>query len=417
MKKPALILIILGLILAIRLFTVLYGLHPYHSGQEIAVLTTLNSEPKLAPGGQKATVIMPNYQRLSVTFAKNPVLSYGDQVAFQGNVKYFVPENGKAVAYMTKPEFKIVKKVEVSPFSALRVKLIDFFNSTLKPTQASLVLGIVFGIKGDMPQYFYDNLRKTGLLHVIAASGMNITMAAGFFMVIFSLFLKRQNALFLSIFGIFLYTMLAGFQPSIVRAAIMGILVFTSQIMGRQSNAGWGVVLAGFIMLFINPALLFDVGFQLSFLATIGLIYISPLFYQSRPLRGILDRSLIGGDAVTTICAQIITLPILVITFGTYSPVSILVNALTLWTVPIIMVLGGISALLGIVFEPLGRIMTYSMIPFLAYFEASVNWFGTRIPQYSVGNVPFAIVGGYYLCLSAVVYYMRNRNKFHQNQP
>jgi competence protein ComEC len=209
--------------------------------------------------------------------------------------------------------------------------------------------------------------------------------------------------------------MLAGFQPSIVRAAIMGILVFTSQILGRQSNAGWGVVVAGFVMLFINPALILDVGFQLSFMATLGLIYISPLFYRSQRLNKFLDRSLVGGDGVTTISAQIVTLPILVTAFGTYSPVSILVNMLTLWTVPIITLLGGISAMLGMIFEPLGHILRYLMIPFLAYFEATVNFFGQRIPQYSINSLPAALIAGYYVCLLAIVFYVRKRDRFHQN--
>jgi competence protein ComEC len=410
MIKPALILLILGVILVIRIFSTLYGVHPYRPGQLVSVITTIQNQPQLTQSGQKVSLIMPNYQHLSVTFAKKPTLSYGDRVAFQGEVKYFTTENGKDVAYMTHPQFRTVSKARLSPISSLRNRLVGFFNKTLKPADSSLVLGIVFGVRGNMPEHFYENLRKTGLLHVIAASGMNITMAAGFFMILFGQFLKRQNALFLSIFGIFLYTMLAGFQPSIVRAAIMGILVFTSQILGRQNSAGWGVILAGFVMLFINPALILDVGFQLSFMATIGLIYINPLFYRSKKIERVLEKSIVGGDGVTTISAQIITLPILVTTFGTYSPISILVNVLTLWTIPVLMLLGAGSAFLGLVFEPLGAIMTYLMVPILAYFETVVNFFGNRIQPYSLENIPISLVAGYYLSLLAILVYFRRRD-------
>lgn len=194
----------------------------------------------------------------------------------------------------------------------------------------------------------------------------------------------------------------------------MGIMVFASQILGRQSNAGFGLAAAALIMLFINPSLLGEVGFQLSFLATLGLVYLSPIFYTGKKLAQLIDRSFIGGDLVTTITAQIITLPILVINFGSYSPVSILVNGLVLWTVPILMFFGGIGAILGMLFASLGHIMTYLAAPLLAYFEAVVNAFGSRITPFSLTQVPIGLVAGYYLCLISFILWAKKRAKFHQ---
>ena len=122
-------------------------------------------------------------------------------------------------------------------------------------------------------------------------------------------------------------------------------------------------------MLFISPNLISDIGFQLSFTATLGLILIPKI-------RAIGKIWVIGNDINTTIAAQIATLPILLINFGTYSIYSVLVNGLVLWTVPILMAIGWIGALVGLIFIPLGQLIIYLCYPLLIYFEKIVDFFG-----------------------------------------
>jgi len=172
----------------------------------------------------------------------------------------------------------------------IRQSVADLLNKILPPDLSSLLLGIVFGIKGPMSKEFINNLRLAGVMHVIAASGMNITMIAGFLSAIFMLFLKRQVALIASILGFIFYAFLAGMQSSIIRAAIMGILVFSSQVLGRQNLAAYGLFLAGFIILMISPLLISDVGFQLSFTATLGLLHIGPLFKRVEKINGLVIK-------------------------------------------------------------------------------------------------------------------------------
>src|SRR6266852_3979746 len=100
-------------------------------------------------------------------------------------------------------------------------------------------------------------LRTSGVFHVIAASGMNVTLVGGFLTSLFTLFLRRQIALLLSILGILFYALLAGFEPSIIRASIMGILVLSSQIFGRQAWPTYALLLTGYIMLLFDPSLIF----------------------------------------------------------------------------------------------------------------------------------------------------------------
>lgn len=353
----------------------------------------------------------PNAQRVTVLFPLFPTLSYGDSLKVEGEVKYFKSENGTDIAYMDYPRFEVIALGKGNLFNSLRGRLIHFFQTSMGQTESALMLGIVFGIKEEMPKDFYENLQATGLMHVIAASGMNITLLAGFLVGFFSLFLKRQHALIVSIFGILFYALLSGFSPSIVRAAIMGVLVFSAQIAGRQNSAFLGLFMAGFIMLFKSPALIFDIGFQLSFMATFGLIYLRPVFVRSPRIKKIIEKSLIGEDLLTTISAQISTLPILLVNFGTYGLASIIVNALVLWTVPVLMIIGGISAIIGLIFAPIGQLVGYISLPLLFYFEWIVEAFGNFGAVLKINSLPISVTVGYYLLILSLILLGRRHDK------
>lgn len=410
--SPKLILSILGLlsiILILRLFFHISNIKEYMSEDVITFETRVLNQPHISGRGQKVSLNLPNSQRVSVIFELDPLLSYGDKVKVEGVISYFEASNGDQVAFMRYPQFKLIEKSEGFLIYKVRDNIISFFDSTLGPVHSSLILGIVFGIKQEMDEDFDSNLQNAGLTHVIAASGMNITMVGGFLLGIFSVFFRRKLALIVTIFGILIYALLAGLEPSIVRAAIMGILVFSAQFMGRQSTAFLSLFMAGFVMLFLNPALLFDIGFQLSFLATLGLIYLRPIFFLNPKLKKLIKKSLVGEDVATTITAQIMTMPIIIVNFGAYALISVIANALVLWTVPIIMVFGGIAALASFVFEPVARLVAYLSLPFLLYFEKVVNVFGEQGGQIEVKTLPFIFICGYYLILLSIILLIRRR--------
>jgi len=403
-KITALILLALSFVLILRLAIHFQNIQMIPHGSEVVFEGKILNQPKVSIRGQQASLTLPNSQRITVRFLLDPILRYGDRVKISGKVEYFEAENGNLVAFMNYPQFGLVEKgTDANLILNVRESIIKFFNSTLSPSSSSLILGITFGIKQEMPEQFYLNLQKTGLMHVVAASGMNVTMVGGFFAGFFTLFLRRQIALFASVFGIIFYAVLAGLEPSIVRAGVMGIIVFSAQIMGRQSMAVLGLFFAGFLMLMASPGTILDIGFQLSFLATAGLIYIRPIFFLSSKLKTIIQKSLVGEDFVTTLSAQLATLPILLVNFGSYSLWSVPANAFLLFTVPPLMIIGGISAVLGIIFEPLGRITVYLALPFLLYFESIVSLLGERITPVSIDRFPLTIIAGYYLLIAAII--------------
>lgn len=412
--SPKLIFLILGLLSIILIFRMLLyfsNIKSYEEGQVITFETRVLDQPQISGQGQKVGLILPNSQRVTVILKLDPVLSYGDRIKAEGEIEYFMASDTHKIAFMRYPKFKLLEKGSKSFFIyKVRDNIISFFNSTLGPVHSSLILGIVFGIKQEMPDKFYENLKNTGLMHVIAASGMNITMVGSFLLGVFSAFLRRKLALILTIFGILVYALLAGLEPSIVRAAIMGILVFFAQFIGRQATAFLGLFIAGFVMLFLNPSLLFDIGFQLSFMATLGLVYLRPLFFLSSKLKKLIKKSIIGEDIATTLTAQIMTMPIIIVNFGTYAFTSVIANALVLWTVPIIMIFGGISALISFVFDPLSKLITYFSLPFLLYFEKIVNVFGKQGGQIEIKTLPLILICGYYLILSSIIMLIKRRN-------
>ncbi len=383
----------------------------YRDGQEVKLAATLLSEPQVAGNTQRFYV-----NGILINIPKFPQYHYGDIISIFGAIKAKNRQgisskntklltDDKVVLTMYFPKIEAVKKDHNSLLavtSFIRQKVISLFEKTLPPASSSLFLGIVFGIKQNLPKAFAEDLRTSGVLHVVAASGMNVAMAGGFLSAVFALIFRRQIALALSILGILFYALLAGLEPSIIRASIMGILVFSAQILGRQTLSLYGLFMAGFLMIFINPSLLSDVGFQLSFMATLGLLYIRPILQNG--------ASLIGEDLATTTAAQAATLPILLANFGSYSLWSVVVNGLVLWSVPVLMVLGALAAVTGIVFEPLGKIFLYLGFPFLLYFQQMVSLFANFGGSVKLDFFPWQFVLGYYCFLAAaIIFFIRKR--------
>ena len=400
------LLAFLLIILSFR-FSFFYNNQPqFTDGQQVSFETALLSEPRIVGGQQRLTANLASGNKVFVTTSLFPSFHYGNRLYIVGKLnKRLLNRNFILVMYFPKIE-EVNNQAgwldkSLKTINDLRQSLISLFSRTLPSPSSSLLMGIIFGIKQDLPKDFSDNLKTTGVFHVIAASGMNVTLIAGFISTFFAFFLKRQIAIGLSILGIIFYAVLAGLEASIIRASIMGILVFSAQIMGRQTLAVNGLFLAGFAMLFLDPTLISDIGFQLSFTATLGLILIPKI-------RAIGKIGVIGNSVNTTIAAQIATLPILMANFGIYSIYSVLVNGLVLWTVPILMVIGGIGAIAGLIFAPVGQLIIYLCYPLLIYFEKIVEIFGKIGGVINVQSIQWQFIAAYYcLLISALIIFKK----------
>jgi len=400
------------ILLTLRFFFFYQNTKPLRDGDFISFHSILFSEPRKYQNYQRLEINYRDKERIFVFVPLYPEYHYGDSLKISGSIEHRLLNNGADFVFMNYPKIEAVKSNEnyfLALISLVRQKIISLFQQSLPVRSSSLLLGIVFGIKDTMPKEFLEKLKSTGVMHVVAASGMNVTLVGGFISSVLVLFLKRRIALIASIFAILFYAVLSGLEPSIIRAAIMGVLAFSAQILGRQRQAYYALLLTGYGMLFLRPSLLFDIGFQLSFLSTAGLLYIKPFFEVSK-ISLFLSRTIVGEEAATTISAQLFTLPILIANFGTYSLWSVLVNALVLWTVPILMVIGGIGAIFGILIAPLGQLFLFLSVPLLLYFEAVIGFFANR-GIIRLENISWTMILGYYLVLFSLVYMIRKRKQ------
>lgn len=265
--------------------------------------------------------------------------------------------------------------------------------------QASLLAGILVGGRASMPADFRDALNATSTSHIVAVSGFNVTVVAG--MVLFAAlrFLARRKATLLAIAAVWAYSVLTGLPPSALRAAIMATMALSAVLAGRGGDTLSFLCLAAAVMAGLDPTVLSDLGYQLSFLATAGLVLLEPA------LRGWLGRlpGWLATSLSVTLAAQLATMPVLVGNFHTLSLVSPVTNLLIAPVLPALMGFGALAALLGWALQPLGQLFAAPAWLLLTYVVEVIRW-TARLPGASAptGSLEPAAVGAYLTLLAGL---------------
>lgn len=290
-------------------------------------------------------------------------------------------------------------------FKSQRLVLDQKISQILPSPQAELLSGILLGqneqssLTGkNLPGRLKLALRDTSTLHIVVASGQNLSMVAGFFLGLAGL-IRRKNAVVLSLVAAFLYTLLTGMQVPILRAAIMFSLASLAQLSGRERDGSLVLIVTVGLMLLVNPRWITDLSFQLSVLATFGVIVLAPIFLHW------LDKlPIIGQDLAVTAGAQVMVIPVIAQNFHQFSLVGLITNVLILWTVPFIMILGGIMIVLSFVWFSLAWIIGIVASAFLTYFIYIVSFFASLPFAWEyVGEQNGIVWAGYYLVVAAVM--------------
>ncbi len=267
----------------------------------------------------------------------------------------------------------------------LRERGLGLLDQLYPPEQSALLQGILLGVDDNLSAQTSADFRASGLAHIIAISGFNMTILAGASYELSRRFLRGWWRLGLTSAVLALYTLLVGAGASVVRAMIMCVLALTGKRIGRSSGGLNALALAAAWMALHNANLLQDVSFQLSFAATLGLVLFSNplqqglLQFLSRKLPPRWARRLTGWAGeffLTTFAAQTLTLPLIIIHFQRVSLVSFLANPLVLPVQSALMVLGLLSLLLGGLHPWLGQLIAWLDWPFLAWTLSAVRWFG-----------------------------------------
>ena len=257
-----------------------------------------------------------------------------------------------------------------------------------------LAAGMLWGGSEGLSRQTKEAYRRVGLLHIVAASGYNVTLVTGWILSASLIWLSRRWALGVTMIGVVIYMLLAGWQPSIIRAGIMSILAMLGLILGRERDAKWLLILTGVVMLAWNRELISDIGFQLSFAATWGILWLMPQRSTLNAQNAI--TGLFVVDLKTTLAAQAMTTPLILHHFGNLSVISPLVNAAVLWTVPLIMEITAVGLLIGPINYlawPLLRMQTW-VVGSVAAWPIS-NW--------ELGKMSWLWVAVYYVMLFLLI--------------
>ncbi len=348
------LLIFIILLICFRYFTT----RPvYKNGDTVRITATVFSDPISYPGSRGLKVA-----GMTVYLPLFPEISYGDRVVIEG-----VVEDGK----LKNP--KLISVAESQGFgSAIRNKIIAFYQQVLPQPMSGLIAGVTLGSKGTLTADFWNQVKHTGVAHVVVASGTNVTFVVSFLMGIITFFLPRKKAVVFVILGIILYLFLSGFEAPLIRAAVMATFAFWAVEAGRLINAWRILFLTAGMMLIVQPDWLGDVGFALSFVSTASIMLFEKRI--SKWLKFIPE--VLKEGLSTSFAAQIGVAPILFVTFGQFNIWSPLINALVLWTIPYIMILGSIGGALGLIFPFLGKMILWLSYPLNWWFVAIVQIFG-----------------------------------------
>ena len=328
----------------------------YKNGDTVRITATVFSDPITYPSSQGLKIA-------GITFYLPvfPEVYYGDRVVVTGII-----DGGK----LKSP--KLISIKESQGFgSGVRNKIIAFYQKVLPQPMSGLAAGITLGSKGTLTADFWNRVKATGVAHVVVASGTNVTFVVSFLMGVLTYFLPRRKAIGIVILGIILYLFLSGFEAPLIRAAIMALLAFWAVETGRLVNAWRVLFLTAGIMLAIQPDWFTDIGFALSFTSTASIMLFEKRI--GRVLKFVPE--VLKEGLSTSFAAQIGVAPILFVTFGQFNIWSPLINALVLWTIPYIMILGSIGGAIGLIFPLLGKIVLWLSYPLNWWFVTIVQLF------------------------------------------
>lgn len=327
---------------------------------------------------------------------------YGDKINFSGKLKKpenFITDQGKVFDYvnylrkdgilyvMTYPKIEIVShgngNIIQSLLFFIKDKFLEKINFAINAPENLLMGGLILGEKSSFSKELRQSFVNTGTIHIVALSGYNVTIVAEWIMKLFTYVnfgLPAQAGIGIGILSIFLFIVMTGGSSTAIRAGIMAILALVARATGRNYDVARVLLLAGVGMILLNPFLLvYDVSFQLSFMATVAVIFFAPRIEKYFLW---VPKTFELRDIVSVTCAAyIFVFPFILYKMGNFSLVAMPANILILPFIPLTMMLGFITGFLGLIYYALAVPVGYISYLFLHYELEAISFFS---------NLPFA---------------------------
>ncbi len=401
--------------------------------QQITVSGTVTNDPYISYKNQELIVRTEFNSSLFYLLAKVPRnyrYQVGEKIELSGVIKkpgmiedfdYQSYLRAKKVSYvmLNTEHSHSLSKTDSAGIHLMRhlYSIKHFFESHLNrifhEPQASLAAGILTGAKRSMPQELSDVFKRAGLSHIIVLSGYNVSIIIIAFSALVAPIANRKIVFILCAIMVILFVLMTGASSSVVRAGIFALMILAGKTLGKQAYLPNILLFTAVIMLLLNPFLLwFDIGFQLSFLAFVGIVYLS------KPLKKTIAKSLfknfppsINKVLIETLSAQLMVLPLLSYNFGQISLIAPLSNIMILWMIPLAMLSSFISALGSIIALSIGQILAVIAWPLLWYIQYVAEVF-TKIPFAMVNAGKHSFLFSFTLYLLLVFYYIKYYLKY-----
>ena len=354
---------------------------------------------------------------------------YGDTVDLQGNLQAPQPHSVPSIfAGMIFPRLTISQSGGnplIAALYSLRTTLATIIERTLPQPMAALLIALVLSLRTPALKSLIPAFNATGTAHLIAPSGFKVTILAGLIDGATQRLSKRHGKRFqrllpaekrkgnwqrmlatgLVIVSITGYTFLSGGGPAAIRAGIMGIVLAIAPRFGRVYNVYSALALSALLMSVFDPFVLWDAGFQLSLLGTLGIVMLTPRITR---LFHLLDRVPLGQHLAeiiaVTLAAETATLPIFALTFQQVSLIAPITNLLTVPLLAVMIVLGLFVCGTGVIALPLGIFCGWAAWPLLWYIIAAVKWCATLpLAFFTVNNLNIDVAWCYYALLALIV--------------
>ncbi len=380
-----------------------YATKDFHEPQTPSSTGVVINEPEDKENVRSFVFQSDNGEKVLVSVPLYTPVQYGDRVEVTGKLEQpGVIEGFDYGAYLSKDDiyytlgFAQVEVLSSGQGDAIKAALFKIKNNfiehakrILPEPEASLLMGLIVAGRDALPKDIIEEFRRAGVVHIVVLSGFNITLIAEFLRRMFQkLFLVAkmtrfaQSASLASILGVILFVIMTGGEATVVRAALMATIVIAAKFFGRSYSASRALLVAGFLMLIENPKILvFDPSFQLSFLATLGLIYVMPVV--EKKLHWVTEKWQLRETLSQTISTQVTVLPLLVYSVGNISIVSLPANLLILLIVPATMLVGFVAVLLSYIGWIIAWPLTLASHLLLSYI---------LFVAHLLSSLPFAVV-------------------------
>ncbi len=385
---------------------------------------------------QTESTRLPVTGQVLITTSLYPRFDYGDEIQVEGylqeppmlndfSYRDYLARQG-VFSLMYYPKISLLShgrgSALVSALAAIRKHSLTTIGHLLPDPQAALLSGVLLGEYHALPQRLMESFNATGTSHIIVISGFNITLLATVLVRLFNQWLSRRPAVLCSMAGVAFYTLLVGADPAVSRAALMGGAVLLAVLVGRVAHTLTSLALAVLLMTVWNPLVLWDISFQLSVGATLGLIlFASPIYTRVHRMissAGLPQTALsIARDAlIATFAAQVFTLPLILYHFQRLSLIMPLANILVVPVQPLVMASGALSLLAGLIWLPAGQIVSWMAWFFLTYTIRLIELLASfPFASVEIGAIPGGALWAYYGVVLGFVWWQKQSPQCRQD--